>query len=62
MVSRSVVELARYSIMVNGRYDAQEFIRVGGKTENMRCEWTPAQIRRMRKKFNKKVARTRSVQ
>jgi hypothetical protein len=54
MVSRNVVELARYSIQVNGRYDNQEFIRVGCRLENMRKDWTSAQIRRMRKKFNKK--------
>jgi len=58
MVSRNVVELARYSIHVNGRYDNQEFIRVGCRFENMRVEWTPAQIRRMRKKFNKKLKTT----
>jgi hypothetical protein len=55
MVLRNVVELARYSIHVNGRYDNQEFIRVGCRFENMR---TPAQIRRMRKKFNKKLKTT----
>lgn len=42
---------------IDGRYDAQELIRVGGKRENIRRDWTSAQIRRMRKKYNKRLGK-----
>lgn len=53
MVSQEVVDRARKSIKINGRYDKQEYRRVGGCGENMRKDWTPAQKRRMNKNFKK---------
>lgn len=53
MVSQEVVEKARQSIVITERYDAQELFRVGGVWSNMRRDWTPAQIRRMNKRYNK---------
>lgn len=51
MVSADVVTRARASLKIQMRYDAQELARVGGKTEYIRRDWTPAQKRRMRKKL-----------
>lgn len=53
MASQEVVDKARRSIAVGGRYDAQELLRVGGVLQNIRKDWTPAQIRRMNKRYNK---------
>jgi len=53
MVSREVVERARRNIAIDGRYDNQELIRVGGNLNNIRRDWTAAQKRRMRKKRNR---------
>lgn len=53
MVSQEVVEKARRSIVITERYDAQELRRVGGVWRNMRKDWTPTQIRRMNKRYNK---------
>lgn len=50
MVSTEVVERARRNIAIDLRYDAQELARVGGRYENVRNDWTPAQKRRMQKK------------
>jgi hypothetical protein len=54
MASKEIVSKARRSIAVFERYDLQELTRVGGIRKNVRKDWTPAQIRRMRKRFNKK--------
>lgn len=53
MVSEDVVYKARVSMKIEGRYDRQEIRRVGGKLENIRKIWTPAQVRRMNKKRTK---------
>jgi hypothetical protein len=53
MVGTDLVERARKAILIDGRYDAQELARVGGRAEYMRKEWTPAQLRRMRKRHNR---------
>lgn len=49
MVSQEVVNKARISMKISGRYDHQDgtFSKIG------RRDWTPAQKRRMRKKFRK---------
>lgn len=60
MVSQLAVIRARLSIAAYDRYDAQELCRVGGKFENTRKDWTPAQKRRMqkrRKQLDKRAAR-----
>lgn len=44
MVSQEVVEKARKSMKISGRYDEQG---------HGRRDWSPAQKRRMRKKFRK---------
>lgn len=53
MASKEIVSKARRSIAITERYDAQELLRVGGVWRNMRKDWTPAQIRRMNKRYNK---------
>lgn len=53
MVSAEVVNRARRNAAIEGRYDAQELIRIGGRYENVRRDWTPAQKRRMRKQKNR---------
>jgi hypothetical protein len=53
MVSENVVQRSQRWSDIQYRYEKQEVRRIGGKIENIRRDWTPAQKRRMKKKLRK---------
>lgn len=55
-VSTDFVAFARRNMKIMQRFDKQEVIRVGFRSDNIRREWTPAQKKCMNRALKKSYA------